>query len=101
MKPFKTLGLALALSVLGWSGLAYGAAIHDAARMGDVGWTKELVQARPDLVNAKTETGRTPLHFAAEEGSIDRRGHPQNRALCAIGTRRWVNPRDRSETNLG
>ena len=68
MNPLKTIALILALSVLGWSGLAHGAEIHDAARLGDLEQIKALVQAKPQLVSAETEGGRTPLHFAANEG---------------------------------
>ncbi len=43
-----------------------GDEIHDAAGKGDAERVTDLLQARPELVNAKTKRGRTPLHFAAE-----------------------------------
>lgn len=38
--------------------------IHDAAREGDLTKMKMLLEKDPKLVNAKDETGRTPLHWA-------------------------------------
>ena len=43
-----------------------GEEIHDAAGKGDAERVTDLLQARPELVDAKTKRGRTPLHFAAE-----------------------------------
>ncbi|MCH9000001.1 MAG: ankyrin repeat domain-containing protein, partial [Proteobacteria bacterium] len=42
--------------------------IHDAAGEGDAERVTDLLLARPDLINAKTKSGLTPLHFAAEGG---------------------------------
>ncbi len=38
--------------------------IHNAARMGNVGMVKDLLRKNPALVNARDETGNTPLHCA-------------------------------------
>ncbi len=40
------------------------AEIHDAAKAGDLVKVQALIEREPALVNAKDETGRTPLHWA-------------------------------------
>ncbi|MBN2561463.1 MAG: ankyrin repeat domain-containing protein [Phycisphaerae bacterium] len=44
---------------------ADGTDIHTAARLGHVARVKELLDADPGLVNARTAAGETPLHYAA------------------------------------
>lgn len=45
--------------------------IHDAAHQGDLVKVKKLLTANPQLVNAKDARNCTPLHFAADNGSIE------------------------------
>lgn len=45
--------------------------IHDAARQGDLAKVKEMLAHTPGLLHLKTESGKTPLHFAAEGGHLD------------------------------
>jgi ankyrin repeat protein len=45
-----------------------GGEIHDAATAGDVAKVKQLLAANPELVNAKDDIVRTPLHWAAARG---------------------------------
>ena len=63
--------LAVVLGLLTWGALVRAAEIHDAAKAGEVERIKALLQAHPDLVNAKGEHGLTPLHYAAVEGHKD------------------------------
>ena len=42
--------------------------VHDAAGKGDAERVTDLLLARPELINAKTKRGWTPLHHAAESG---------------------------------
>ena len=51
--------------------LAVGAVadeIHNAAKAGDVAKVRELLTATPALVNARSNDGKTPLHYAAIGG---------------------------------
>jgi ankyrin repeat protein/L-ascorbate metabolism protein UlaG (beta-lactamase superfamily) len=59
-------GLAVAVSCA-----AQNADVHQAARRGECARLKELIDAAPELVNAKNEDGDTPLHTAALAGSLD------------------------------
>lgn len=45
--------------------------IHDAAHQGDLAKVKTLLAANPQLINAKNARNCTPLHFAADNGSIE------------------------------
>jgi hypothetical protein len=59
--------LALSLSALA----APASEIHDAAARGDVRTLKRLLAEDPKLVGTTDKEGRTPLHCAAERGSVD------------------------------
>ena len=39
--------------------------IHEAARLGDLARVVQLLDADPELVNARTAANETPLHYAA------------------------------------
>jgi len=45
--------------------------IHQAARQGDLTRVKALLDKTPDLLESRSEAGKTPLHFAAEGGRAD------------------------------
>ncbi|MDD5139305.1 MAG: ankyrin repeat domain-containing protein [Verrucomicrobiales bacterium] len=45
--------------------------IHNAARHGEIRKIKMLLWLNPDLVNSKDIYGNTPLHIAANGGSVD------------------------------
>ena len=60
--------IALLLLALAWSSQAYSGEIHKAAKKGDVGKVRKLLQGNPDLVFSKDEDGWTPLHLAAANG---------------------------------
>ena len=45
--------------------------IHDAARAGDLAKVSSLLEADPSLLEIKNENEKTPLHFAAESGSVE------------------------------
>jgi ankyrin repeat protein len=45
--------------------------IFDAAKTGDLAKVKELIEANPQLVNAKDSSGRTPLHWANRGVHLD------------------------------
>jgi ankyrin repeat protein len=51
--------------------LAWGDEIHDVAHQGDLTKMKTLLTANPQLINAKDARNSTPLHFAADNGSIE------------------------------
>ena len=68
MNQIKIFGRALILSVLVWSGLAYGSEIHDAARRGDTEKVESLIRENAATVKDKDEKGATPLHRAANNG---------------------------------
>ncbi len=53
------------------STLTWGDEIHDAAHQGDLAKIKTLLTANPQLINAKDARKSTPLHFAADNGSIE------------------------------
>lgn len=42
--------------------------IHDAAQQGDLAKIKELLEKNPDLLEARSESEKTPLHYAAQGG---------------------------------
>lgn len=42
--------------------------IHDAAQQGDLAKIKELLEKNPELLEARSENEKTPLHFAAQGG---------------------------------
>jgi len=62
---------AIALVALSSSGRAFDGDIHKAARDGDVATVKALLEANPNLVNAKGSNDKTPLHYAAAAGHAD------------------------------
>ncbi len=45
--------------------------IHDAAKAGDLEKVKALLKDHPDLVFSRDDVGKTPLHWAAENGHKD------------------------------
>lgn len=45
--------------------------IHDAAQQGDLAKIKELLEKSPELLEARSENDKTPLHFAAQGGHIE------------------------------
>jgi ankyrin repeat protein/L-ascorbate metabolism protein UlaG (beta-lactamase superfamily) len=45
--------------------------IHDAARAGDLATVRALLEADPELLELENENEKTPLHFAAEGGSVE------------------------------
>lgn len=55
----------LGLVVLSMAASATAQEIFDAARHGNLGKVQELVKSDPQLLNARDENGRTPLHWAA------------------------------------
>ena len=80
MKKIQNLKLLTAtLAMLAWSGVAFCGEIHDAAEAGDLAKVKALLEANPDLVNAKADCviggvkfpGSSPLHVAAYHGRKD------------------------------
>jgi len=48
--------------------LAFGDAIHAAAKAGDLGKVKSLLHEQPALIDSKDDNGDTPLHIAAMWG---------------------------------
>ena len=54
--------------LLGASIPTLAAEIHDAARRGDLAKLKSLLAKRPELLEARSEKEKTPLHFAAQSG---------------------------------
>jgi ankyrin repeat protein len=46
------------------AGTSFGAEIHELAESGDLESLQVVLRDQPDLVNAKNENGRTPLHLA-------------------------------------
>jgi hypothetical protein len=61
----------VAIVAMAWSGLAFGAKIHEAAQNGSVEKLKALLQDHPDVVFIRDKEGRTPLRIAAGEGRKD------------------------------
>ena len=61
----------LTLFALAWSQPALGGEIHDAAAAGNLEVVRALVKDKPLLVFSRDQYGRTPLHWAAEEGHKD------------------------------
>ena len=51
-------------TAMAWGFLGRLVGIHNAARMGNVGMVRGLLRKNPSLVNARDETGNTPLHCA-------------------------------------
>jgi ankyrin repeat protein len=62
--------VALALAVAAASTVTFADPIHDAARKGDVGKIKQLLQSDPKAISAKDKDGDTPLHVAALHGQL-------------------------------
>ena len=59
-------GLALlACLVITLTAASFGGPIHEAAKRSDQDAVKALIEQDPALINARDETGRTPLHWAA------------------------------------
>jgi len=51
--------------VVAFTGIAFAAPIHDAARKGDVKKIQEILASDPKAVNLQDNAGDTPLHIAA------------------------------------
>ncbi|MFA9453306.1 MAG: ankyrin repeat domain-containing protein [Candidatus Aminicenantaceae bacterium] len=49
--------------------------IHDAAQAGDLAKVRSLLEANPNLLEIKNENEKTPMHFAAESGSVELIGY--------------------------
>ena len=47
------------------------APIHRASETGDLAKVQALLEKEPNLVNAKGDNGKVPLHFAAAKGHVD------------------------------
>lgn len=62
MRPVLTF---LALALLLAAAPASAADIHDAVKAGDAAAVRAIVEKDPARLNARDETGRTPLHWAA------------------------------------
>ncbi|MGD8536462.1 MAG: ankyrin repeat domain-containing protein [Candidatus Aminicenantes bacterium] len=56
--------LILAGILISFGSLAFAEQIHVLAQKGDLEGVKTLIEQNPELVNAKDENGRTPLHWA-------------------------------------
>ena len=56
--------LILAGFLITFGGQAFAEEIHELAQKGDLEGVKTLIEQNPELVNAKDENGRTPLHWA-------------------------------------
>ena len=71
------------------------APIHDAAAKGDLAEVTRLLGAGADA-KATTETGDTPLHYAAVAGNLERRKLLVDRELTSaqklipVGLRSWL-----------
>jgi ankyrin repeat protein len=59
------------LIVLAWSIPAFCGEIHDAAKNGDLSKVEALLKDDSELVFTRDRLGRTPLHWAAQEGHKD------------------------------
>ncbi len=69
MKAMRPLIVPLALVLVVFPAAAHE--IHDAARAGDLEKIRTLLAAHPEWLEIRTETQKTPLHFAAEGGNVD------------------------------
>lgn len=75
---------------------AFAAEIHDAVLAHDMERVRQLVLENPDLVNARTERGDTPLYIAAFRG-FSKQMIP---LLIELGADPAPDPNDRLETPL-
>ena len=70
--PFRLIHIAIVTMVaLAWGYLAIGGEIHEAAKRGDLEKVKALLKENRALASSKDNTGRTPLHLAAQKGFKD------------------------------
>jgi ankyrin repeat protein len=64
MKKRKTI-LTVLLFTVGLTASLFAAEIHEAVKAGNLAAVQALIEKDPGTINAKDETGRTPLHWAA------------------------------------
>ncbi len=57
--------------LLGLTASLFAAGIHEAVKAGDLTAVRSLIDKDPGLVNARDETGRSPLHWAARGTDIE------------------------------
>src|SRR5437879_1315079 len=69
MKSNFVLSVAVALSALAWSSVAFCGEIHDAVDKGEVEMVKALIEKNLEFVNSKGKSDWMPLHYAAYNGS--------------------------------
>jgi hypothetical protein len=62
---------AMLLGALLWAGRVFGGDIHDATASGDLDKVRALLKDYPFMVLSMDDSGRTPLHIAAENGDTD------------------------------
>jgi len=67
----RTLLISLFVPILALAALAQSQEIFEVLRKGDIPAVKALVEKWPQLVDARDASGRTPLHYAAYDGSVD------------------------------
>jgi ankyrin repeat protein len=65
---FLSLSLAFVMII---PSMSWADEIHDAAKSGDLAKVKAILEKNPDLVNRGDENGRTPLHWASQEGHVE------------------------------
>ncbi len=70
MKKIMGLGILLG-SLLVFGGPVSADEIHELAQKGDLEGVKAVIEQNPDLVNAKDNDGRTPLHWACRGVHLD------------------------------
>jgi ankyrin repeat protein len=61
----KMLGLACLVALTGLTASLFAAEIHEAVKTGSLAGVRAAIEKDPAQVNAKDESGRTPLHWAA------------------------------------
>lgn len=70
MNPRQSIVLTAFVAVITFTGIR-GQDIHDAVKRKDFQALQSLLKEHPDFINLKDESGRTPLHLAAERVDFD------------------------------